>query len=100
MYEEDLHIPASKMSQPVEKLTLTGMGGKSIYRKDLGPYGNFLIKETNFLRAIHDLTTRRSLSLKTDKDNTGAFPPYVVSQMVLYPPCIGHAAGGNDNRRS
>jgi hypothetical protein len=88
------------MSQPVENLTLTGMGGKSIYRKDPGLYGNFIIKETNFLRAIHDLTTRRSLGLKADKDNAGAFPPYVMPQMVLYPPRIGHAAGGNDNRRS
>jgi hypothetical protein len=98
--EENLHIVTPKMREPVEKLTLSGVGGKTVYREDPGPDRNIFVEEMNLFCTVNDLPSRRSLRLEAYKDDARTFPPYIVTEVVFNPPRISHAARGNHYRRT
>ena len=78
MDQKDLHVGILKVTQPIEKLALAGMGGKAVNRKDPRLHGYFFLEDTHLVGPVNDLSSRSALGLEANKDDTGPRPPEIV----------------------
>ena len=88
------------MAQPLQNLALSGVCGKPVDGEHSGPHRHVLVEEADLFGAFDNLAARGPLRLEADNHDAGALAPEVVAQVVLDPPCVGHAAGRDDHRRA